>query len=153
MNLLLDTNILLFAIRDSSNQFISQFINPDSQELYTSLASLAEINSIALQNHWGERKLLKLENLLSQIQLIEITEILVDTYIQIDAFSQLRNPIFSQYTFATPRNMGKNDLWIAATAALLNLVLVTTDDDFDHLMPHFLQVKKIDSNKIKDLFY
>jgi len=33
----------------------------------------------------------------------------------------------------TARNMGKNDLWIAATTHVLNATLVTTDKDFDHL--------------------
>jgi tRNA(fMet)-specific endonuclease VapC len=29
--------------------------------------------------------------------------------------------------------MGKNDLWIAATALYLDMKLHTTDNDFDHL--------------------
>jgi predicted nucleic acid-binding protein len=29
--------------------------------------------------------------------------------------------------------MGKNDLWIAATACVTHLPLITTDRDFDHL--------------------
>jgi predicted nucleic acid-binding protein len=41
------------------------------------------------------------------------------------------------------RNMGKNDLWIAATTHLLNATLVTTDHDFDHLDPSFIQLHKI----------
>jgi predicted nucleic acid-binding protein len=40
------------------------------------------------------------------------------------------------------RNMGKNDLWIAATAYALNAVLLTTDADFDHLHQIFFEVKK-----------
>jgi tRNA(fMet)-specific endonuclease VapC len=39
--------------------------------------------------------------------------------------------------------MGKNDLWIAATASLLNLKLVTTDGDFDHLDSSFLSLHKV----------
>ena len=31
------------------------------------------------------------------------------------------------------RNMGKNDVWIAATALYLDMELHTTDNDFDHL--------------------
>ncbi|RZK35486.1 MAG: hypothetical protein EOO61_11845 [Hymenobacter sp.] len=33
----------------------------------------------------------------------------------------------------TEANMGKNDLWIAATALYLDLPLHTADNDFDHL--------------------
>jgi tRNA(fMet)-specific endonuclease VapC len=29
--------------------------------------------------------------------------------------------------------MGKNDVWIAATAKATDVVLLTTDKDFDHL--------------------
>ena len=39
--------------------------------------------------------------------------------------------------------MGKNDLWIASLAAMLNLQLITTDNDFDHLNGVFFKVRKI----------
>ena len=39
--------------------------------------------------------------------------------------------------------MGKNDLWIAATAFALDVPLMTTDGDFDHLNDTFLKVLKI----------
>jgi len=35
--------------------------------------------------------------------------------------------------------MGKNDLWIASTAALLGLKLITTDADFNHLHDVFIE--------------
>ncbi len=40
--------------------------------------------------------------------------------------------------------MGKNDLWIASTAALLGLKLVTTDADFNHLDQVFLEVQYLE---------
>ena len=42
--------------------------------------------------------------------------------------------------------MGKNDLWIAATASAFDITLVTTDRDFDHLNEEFIDVKFIDVN-------
>ncbi len=39
--------------------------------------------------------------------------------------------------------MGKNDLWIASTAALLGLKLVTSDADFNHLHQIFIAVQFI----------
>jgi predicted nucleic acid-binding protein len=39
--------------------------------------------------------------------------------------------------------MGKNDLWIAATAYILDATLLTADGDFDHLNGSFLDVKKV----------
>ncbi|MEO0042302.1 MAG: hypothetical protein RL329_1750 [Bacteroidota bacterium] len=41
------------------------------------------------------------------------------------------------------RNMGKNDLWIAATASILALELLTADNDFNHLDPIFLNLIKV----------
>ena len=41
------------------------------------------------------------------------------------------------------RNMGKNDLWIAATASVYNLRLLTTDNDFGHLDSQFLNLAKV----------
>jgi tRNA(fMet)-specific endonuclease VapC len=53
------------------------------------------------------------------------------------------NADFKSYPFKTPRNMGKNDLWIASLSALLGLKLITTDADFDHLHNIFIEVKKL----------
>ncbi len=39
--------------------------------------------------------------------------------------------------------MGKNYLWIAATAFALDVPLITTDGDFDHLDEIFIKVLKI----------
>lgn len=42
------------------------------------------------------------------------------------------------------RILGKNDIWIAATAALIGLKLITTDADFNHLNNVFIDVHKVD---------
>ena len=39
--------------------------------------------------------------------------------------------------------MGKNDVWIASAAYTSGARLITTDDDFDHLVPAFISVDKI----------
>jgi len=57
---------------------------------------------------------------------ISATEVL-DNYAALDLASQ-RHP-------GGARNMGKNDLWIAATTRVVGGVLLTTDRDFDHLHP------------------
>ncbi len=41
------------------------------------------------------------------------------------------------------RTMGKNDLWIAATAFVYDAALITTDNDFDHLHSVFLTIIKV----------
>ena len=40
--------------------------------------------------------------------------------------------------------MGKNDLWIAGFASVLNATLLAIDHDFDHLSGTFLNVIYID---------
>ncbi|MBK9016619.1 MAG: PIN domain-containing protein [Saprospiraceae bacterium] len=42
------------------------------------------------------------------------------------------------------RNMGKNDLWIAATAHATQATLLTTDMDFNHLDGVFFDLERID---------
>lgn len=50
--------------------------------------------------------------------------------LKIDAFSQGR--LKDKSVSFSARNMGKNDLWIAATTDLLQATLMTTDKDLDH---------------------
>ena len=65
-------------------------------------------------------------------------DLVIDYYEEIDAYSQGRHrTLKSDFTAI---NMGKNDLWIAATAAAFDLTLVTTDGDFDHLDGGFFEV-------------
>ncbi len=143
MNLLLDTNILIYFAKHRAPQLLMERINPNGQKVFVSIVSIAELKSIALKNNWGLRKWQTIISLLDEIIVVEINENLADTYAEIDAFSQCRNPSYADYPFITPRNMGKNDLWIASTAALLGLKLVTTDGDFNHLHQVFMEVQCI----------
>lgn len=137
-----DTNILINLAKDYSLKLL-QTVNPDNDKIFISVATVAELRSIALQNSWGTKKLGLVDVLLDEMLIVEINENLIDTYAEIDAYAQCRNPSFEQYAHKTARNMGKNDLWIGATAALLGLVLVTTDADFDHLHNVFFDVRKL----------
>jgi len=141
MNLLLDTNIIVYLIKSANLQLLTSIINPDGKEVLISVVSISELKSIALQNNWGARRYQSLNYVLEMASVMEINENLLDTYAEIDAYSQRRNPRIADYPFATPRNMGKNDLWIAATACLLGLKLVTTDNDFNHLHRAFIEVQ------------
>jgi predicted nucleic acid-binding protein len=60
-------------------------------------------------------------------------ESVLDAYALIDA-----------HTRAAGREMGKNDLWIAATGHALGARLLTTDRDFDFIHPDFIQRDWID---------
>jgi tRNA(fMet)-specific endonuclease VapC len=141
MKLLLDTNILIFLSKDPTFHLLEKVINPDNQRLYISVVSLSELKSLALQYKWGVNKWQIINSTIRNAVIIDVNENLVDTYAEIDSYSQRRNPRITNYPFATPRNMGKNDLWIAATASLLGLKLVTTDADFNHLHQVFIEVQ------------
>ena len=145
MNYLLDTNILLHYIRkDKVAQHIEvtwQPFSPPNQAI-VSLVSFGEIKSIALQSNWGDQKLKLLDQLLKTVLRADLTLDIVDKYAEIDTFSQSKYLPHKLKT--TPRNMGKNDLWIAATASVLNIRLLTTDSDFDHLAGLYLDLQKVD---------
>lgn len=151
MNITLDTNIILYIARDTSGERLIRFINPDDAIIYVSFATVAEIESVAFRQRWSSAKRSRLELFLDNVRIIEISDLLLSTYIDLEAYSQRQHPDFATYTFTTPRNMGKHNLWIGSTASLLNLTLITTDADFDHLNGSFLTVRKLEPEQFKPL--
>lgn len=142
----LDTNIILGYLRSASyaavvEKTFSPFSPPNIAAM--SVVSRGELAALAYRNRWGAPKQTKLEELLKKIPQVDISnDAIVQMYGEIDAFSQGYHPTKSLTMSA--RNMGKNDIWIAATAAISNATLITTDKDFDHLHGIFLQVIYID---------
>lgn len=145
MYFLFDTNILLFYIRENATaSIIDATYNPFGRgnTPILSVVSVGEIKSIALRSEWGKTKLTKLKELMSLFVITDInSDDVLDIYAEIDAFSQgnLKNKPLK----ITARNMGKNDLWIAATAASTASTLLTSDNDFDHLDGQFFDIIKI----------
>ena len=85
-----------------------------------------------------------MENFIKGIPQIPIEgDDLLDTYADIDAFSQGKHAFLSLPTGMSARNMGKNDLWIAATAKVLEATLITTDKDFAHLSKVMIELETI----------
>jgi tRNA(fMet)-specific endonuclease VapC len=152
MNVLFDTNIILSIIRAKRLNEIMAFFNPLNKSIFCSVVTEAESKVIAIKNKWAEDKTSKLDYILQQITVIEVNQSLVSTYVAIDSYSDRLNPNFSTYPFDTPRNMGKNDLWISSTASLLGLQLVTTDQDFDHLDGIFIDLRRIEPVDLKQYF-
>jgi len=104
-----------------------------------SVVSVAEIKSLAVKNNWGNKRTLVIEAFIEELVIIDIKyNELVDAYAQIDAFSQGKSK--EMPLNISSRNMGKNDLWIAATTLLTNSKLITTDNDFQHLNDTFFEV-------------
>jgi len=151
-NILFDTNIALSIIRAKDLPGIIEFLNPQNSIRYISVASEAELKSLALRNRWGTNRQISLNDFLDEVNIMDINQSHLTTYAEIDAYSQRLNPNFENYPFDTPRNMGKNDLWIASLAALLGLTLVTTDSDFDHLHKVFFEVRNINPKEFLPFF-
>lgn len=139
-------------IRAKNLPGIIEFVNPENSIRYISVASEAELKSLALKNRWGTNRLIALNDFLDEVNIMDINQSHLTIYAEIDAYSQRLNPNFETYPFDTPRNMGKNDLWIASLAALLSLKLITTDSDFDHLHNVFFEVKKIKPEEFVQFF-
>ena len=59
-----------------------------------------------------------------------------------DAYSKHKDPVRKYPKGYSSITVGKNDLWIAATAYVTNSKLVTTDNDFDHLNRVFIYLIK-----------
>ena len=140
-----DTNIVIHYLRESPlMRRVDEQFNPfdPSNEIWLCIVSIGELKSIAIQAKWGTKRLKQLESLLDVLHPVDIwAEEILDRYAEIDAFSQ--NKLASQPLGLSSRNMGKNDLWIAATASILGATLLTTDADFDHLKGTLLNVEKV----------
>ena len=142
----LDTNVCLAYIRGSAlytKVEVDHNLSMPDAMVIISVVSKAELFSPAVQNGWGSDKLARLNKPLKELFIIDINEndqALLETYVNIDAYSQDR--LKSRPLNNTSRNMGKNDLWIAATAHVAKAPLITTDNDFDHLNGSFIEVLK-----------
>lgn len=148
MRYLWDTPVLLEYLRNSEswksldNQY--GFFNRENYS-FASVVTAGEILSLSAQLNWGARRIQKMEEFLNVTAITPILrrEIL-NAYAKIDAYSQgrLRQKMLPNGMSA--RNMGKNDLWIAATAHIYGnaIRLVTSDHDFDHLDGQFLHLLK-----------
>jgi tRNA(fMet)-specific endonuclease VapC len=139
-------------IRAKKLNALKSFINPDDSILYLCVVCDAELRSLSKMNKWGKNRNYLMSNILDTLDIIDVNNSLVDIYAEIDSYSQGKNADFDDYPFGSARNMGKNDLWIASLATLLNLKLVTTDADFDHLHKVFFEVRKIKPEEFDPFF-
>ena len=128
---LLDTNILIHYVRrDALGQRMEATYGLLTAPLppRISIVTEGEARAFALQNRWGAAKISQLTFLLSTFTSVALDfPGLIDNYASLDTYSR-----------TVGRRMGKNDLWIAATTRVTGAKLLTTDADFDHLHPAFL---------------
>ena len=132
--LILDTNILVHNVRQDA---MWEKLREDYQLLVVeptpliSVVTAGELRSLSRQWNWGRDKLDRMEFLLSYFQTVP-----VDSPDQISIYSEIDN-----FCLERGRVMGKNDLWIAATAALTDARLLTSDADFELLVGVFLNLE------------
>jgi len=142
MRYLLDTNILLLYLREDeiAKEIEAAYqILDSSNYAFISIVSKGELKALALKNNWGDRRMQELEAFLDLFLIINVdAEDIIDKYAEIDAFSQGKINALSAST--SSRNMGKNDIWIAATASVIEATFLTTDKDFEHLDGTFLDL-------------
>jgi len=140
---LFDTNIILINLQKKPLAFQIReelTLNDSANDVYISVVSVGEIQSLALQNNWGASRTSVMNQYLSSFITLDINvKEVIDRYAQIDAYSQ--NRLANRPLGTSARNMGKNDLWIVATASVIGATLVTTDRDFSHLDGQFLALK------------
>jgi predicted nucleic acid-binding protein len=134
---ILDTNILVHFVRDSElwgdiRQGFNLFaIDPKP---IVSSVSHGELRSLSLQFAWGDAKLQQMEFCLDYFVRMNIdSNRVIKSYAELDHFS-----------LSSGRKMGKNDLWIAASAVTQGATLITTDLDFDHLVPLYFDRIRIE---------
>jgi len=140
LRLLLDTNILIHLIRQSAlGQWSeSQYaLTGSAQVPLISSVTEGELRSFAIYANWGREKQRALQDILNRFVIVPI-ELpgIMQGYAEIDATSTKEG-----------RSMGKNDVWIAATARVTGAKLLTTDKDFDHLSPALITRDWIDPDR------
>ena len=134
---ILDSNILLHYVRQST---LAEVIEARYTLLTAepipilSIVTEGEMRALALQLAWGARRRQLLDDLLDYFTIIPLPfSRVVAVYAEIDDYSR-----------RSGATMGKNDLWIAATASVTGTRLLTTDKDFDHLHGVYLERDWID---------
>ena len=150
MEYLLDTNIVLTYARNTEVtkklEAKLKLLSGDHR-LIISIVSVGELKAFMKKNKWGNKKISQLERLVDKFMVADINvEEIIERYAEIDAFSQ--GKLENRKSKFTARNMGKNDLWIAATASYLDVEFITTDKDFEHLNGEYLIVNQIDLTKL-----
>ena len=110
-----------------------------------SIVTVAEIRSLAIQFGWGKPRLNKMMEVLENLLVVDINlPEVIDRYIEIDCYSKRKHPtLVSEFSAI---KMGKNDLWIAATASIYECNLLTMDLDFQHLDGSFVNVYCFDNS-------
>lgn len=149
----LDTNILVALVKrqlDEQKELLRVIDILPEDFLLISVVNIGELKALALKNKWGAKRMTSLDAIRKNYTTVDINvETIINRYAEIDAYSQRKLVWRGQLGNFSSRNMGKNDLWIAATASVLSIPFITTDQDFDHLHEVFLDVRRVEPASFK----
>lgn len=124
--ILLDTSVVVHLARnDATGKEIERRhgLSQRPERPLISTIAIGEIWGLAQHNGWGAGKMGALQGLLSEL-------------VPVDAgLPEITRQYAELYCFCRKNGIscGQNDLWIAATAKVVNAVLFTCDKDFDPL--------------------
>lgn len=144
--LLLDTNIVVIYARagEPSLRLEEQLgLQSGRVEGFVSIVTVGEAIAFALKKKWNQQR----QDGLMELVRTKLVPIDINKPEILSAYAEIDH--FSEQVVKPARRMGKNDLWIAATAKVLNCELVTTDGDFDHLNGVKIRRRWIDQTTLK----
>lgn len=125
---LLDTNVVLHATRENSpvSAAIDEQFALSTSRFRPAICevSIGELLGFTRSSRWGERRRALLDEQIARCLVIPISHPGV----------HLRWAEMSSRLQAAGKTVGQNDIWIAATASVTDLTLLTTDGDFRHLV-------------------
>lgn len=105
-----------------------------------SVVTVGEMLAFSRRADWGERRRAQLDELLNAFVIVDVnTRDVLDAYADISTFLRARG-----------RKVGHNDRWIAATAKVLEAVVLTGDRDFEPLHPEIVVCEIIDERALLD---
>lgn len=139
--LVLDTNILVHWLRGktAAERLKADYaLGERRPRPVVPVVVKGELKAFSLNLHWGDDKRERLDALLRELPTADISsEAVIAAYANLDAVSR-----------SMGRKMGKNDLWIAAVAKVLDAVILSTDGDFDHLHPKHVRVEYVSAQAL-----
>lgn len=156
--LVLDTCAVIHLLRgNKAGLEIKEWIdtlNPQPSQ-FISVVTKAELLTFVKMHKWGGKRLSALSYFLKNVLTINLSHSdnnLLGNYELIDAYSRNgAEDLDGNFKGGSHITMGKNDIWIGATARTINATLVTCDGDFDHIPTSMLKVKKFDYKKINTI--
>lgn len=147
---LLDTNLLLGLTRRApwAEWAYNHFDFGSSAVIcFTSVVCVGELRALAEKFGWGRQKRGQLDAVIEELPTLPINDPdILTAYALIDAWSSGK-PVAAPHGAPPTKpaiTMGKNDLWIAATAHVTGAVLLSTDGDFEHLDGVWFKYERVD---------